>query len=490
MQAQQFPALTGQWFFDNLGKDIPQKILKAPDGNLLIGGTTWLEEQSAEDCSNIFILKTSPQGVLIWERDIAIDGCQELYDMLLTPEGELLFTGRSNSLISHEESGDDTYWGDFLAGKLNRYGQVEWLKSYGGSQLDFGYAIAANRLYRDEYILAGGTHSADGAISAPQGMSDALILGINGQGEKRFGLNVGGEENDWIHAAAACRNGDYLLAGYSNSRSLSTQPLGDYGNGLLLRITPGGRLLWRRVVPCPEGGFFSAVLETEFEHVLLAGNQVVQGEKQQFWWMILDERGERIMEQLAPGPNDERVEAATNCTKGGFLLGGYGKSRGQNGPYAKGGDDFWLLRLDATGNVLWRNTYGGPGDERCHDVIEYEPGVFYAVGEKVNDFQKPQSGNTDFWLIRIEELPCEKLSADIFVRADKYKALHNKPLRFRARHNYGDRFSWDFGDGTSSGEEQPLKTYTRPGLYPVSLTVFANENCQQTVRLKKKLKVY
>jgi len=58
-------------------------------------------------------------------------------------------------------------------------------------------------------------------------------------------------------------------------------------------------------------------------------------------------------------------------------------------------------------------------------------------------------------------------------------------------HTYGDgavflenpaitAWEWDFGDGTTSGEQNPLHTYAEPGLYTVSLTITDESGAQST----------
>lgn len=483
---QLFPVLSFQRFYDNLGNDIPAKILKSKDGNLIVGGTTW-NDNDAEEEANIYILKLKPDGDIIWERNIAIAGVQELRDMALTPEGEIMFVGVSTTLITHEESGDDAYWGDFIVGRLDNYGQVMWLQSYGGRNLDQAHAILATSAY--EYLLAGGTHSRSGDVPGRNGMSDVWVLQIDEQGNKGFSRTYGGRNNDWANKIISCRNGDFLLAGYTNSDDMDINEVSMYGNGLLMRITPGGRLLWQRAFTCPNGGYFSDIVENEYGEIFLVGNLVKEGNKRDFWWMLLDDRGEKIFEFTPSSPNDEWLETLVSCTGGGFLMGGGGKSNTLNGPYDKGKEDFWLIRTDPQGRIVWQNTYGGPDHERCRDIIEYSPGVFYAIGEKINDFEKGKNKGKDFWLLRIEERNCNVLKPSIFVRAPKFKAARNQPIRFRARHTHGDRFYWTFGDGTTSEEANPLKTYEFPGVYHISLTIYANENCQQTGWIPKPLKI-
>ncbi len=44
-------------------------------------------------------------------------------------------------------------------------------------------------------------------------------------------------------------------------------------------------------------------------------------------------------------------------------------------------------------------------------------------------------------------------------------------------------YIWDFGDGSVSNQASPTHTYTQPGIYPVSLIVFNEDGCSDTVRM-------
>lgn len=53
-------------------------------------------------------------------------------------------------------------------------------------------------------------------------------------------------------------------------------------------------------------------------------------------------------------------------------------------------------------------------------------------------------------------------------------------------------YSWNFGDGTASSEENPTHVYTSPGVYDVSLEIMSSEGCIDTLFLEKPelIKVY
>ena len=277
---------------------------------------------------------------------------------------------------------------------------------------------------------------------------------------------------------------------YSNSPELGDQPLSSYGNGLLIRMSQSGYMIWSRTFPCTKGGYFSDVCELPDGQIMLAGHAKSANNGLDFWWLRLDYRGYIIQERKLAGPHDEVLTSVTHCENGGMLFAGYSLPKNNRGSYSKGGEDFWLLRFDEKGNIIWKNTYGGPDDERCMDVLEYRPGVIYALGKKYNRFNPNRTPDQDFWLVRLDEFPTDSIGANIYVRANDYRINRSTPTRFRARYNYGERFLWEFGDGTTSTEANPLKTYDYSGVYEVKLTVYVNENCFETVSLDRLLEVW
>ncbi len=54
----------------------------------------------------------------------------------------------------------------------------------------------------------------------------------------------------------------------------------------------------------------------------------------------------------------------------------------------------------------------------------------------------------------------------------------------------GDNYLWDFGNGSTSPLENPTYDYEFPGLFNVSLTVFANNGCQSTINQNNFIEVY
>ena len=104
-------------------------------------------------------------------------------------------------------------------------------------------------------------------------------------------------------------------------------------------------------------------------------------------------------------------------TDGGHLLAGYSQSpvSGNKTSAKVGGNDMWLVRIDASGNKLWERTIGGgnPYGSSANDVELTPDGGFIAVGETFNeiggDKTVPWLGSGDGWIVKLgpEDADCD-----------------------------------------------------------------------------------
>ncbi|MFK7968759.1 MAG: PKD domain-containing protein [Bacteroidia bacterium] len=483
---QFFPDLEWQRFYGKSGDDTPGAIALASDGSLLLGGSTITHRPDEAPDQNAWVVKVDTTGYELWEREIMLPGRQEIFGLKGTEDGGVIFCGSSSYVLTHPEPASRPFRADVLVGRLNALGEVMWVKHYGGTGQDRSLAITEG-VY-NEWLVAGAAHSPGGVgeVRTNLGQSDMWMLKLNQQGEIRHTESFGGAGSDWANTALTCKNGDFVIAGFSNSTTLDKGPASLFGNGWVLRLSPQGKVRWSRLFHCPQGGFFNDATELPDERICLAGQRTNADGLEEGWMLKLSPDGAKVQEKVFANGGIHRLDAVTACQDGGLLLGG--SAIGDRGEHAKGGSDLWLYRLNKQGDIIWKNTYGGPDFERCVAVLEAHKGLFYVLGQKVNDFQEEEgSRKRDFWLLRIQELPCEYLQASISVRARNNTIPTNLRVRFRANDRYATRYEWDFGDNTTSGDQDPLKSFRLPGMYRPRLTVYANEGCWRTVRLPNEL---
>ncbi len=136
------------------------------------------------------------------------------------------------------------------------------------------------------------------------------------------------------------------------------------------------------VVECSGGGFAFA-----------GGTQSMGAGGWDFWLVRTDANGNHLWTQTYGGPLDEVCADLVECGGGGFALAGHTTS------FGAGNEDFWLVHTDASGNLLWNETFGGAEDDVCHALIEYSGGGFVLVGYSES---YTTWGDSDVWLVRTD----------------------------------------------------------------------------------------
>ena len=487
---QSYPVLRWQKFFGTEFDDVPSRIRKAPDGNLLIGGNV-SSGNGSEDCTDMLVIKVDTNGKQLWERRFGGSGCDELRDMVITPDSGCIFVGITNSFIEHPEKGQAAYQGDYFIGKLTKGGEIEWLKTYGGLDVDQAYAICRSETW-PEYVVAGVSNSQNFDVQTELLMANLWCVKIDEMGGKRTAWAFGGNRHDWAYAIDGCRDGDYVFAGFTNSEDIDGTERRQNGDGWVGRFDRYGAVEWQRIYSGKLEDYFTRVLEDKDGRIVLVGNFESEKKGKQFWFLKLTANGKKIYERIFGDKADEYAMAIAECSDNSYVMTGYSKYINLANKYIKGGEDFWVFKLNHKGEVVWAKTFGGRDNERGLDIVEYRPGVYYALGVKRNNFdnQGKSDKGKDWWLLRIDEQYCDEIDVKIYLSVKDYTAYVNKNFKLKAITNRGERFLWDFGDGTTSTQKEPVKKYEVPGVYEIKVTVFVNENCHITYTMPEFLMVW
>lgn len=108
------------------------------------------------------------------------------------------------------------------------------------------------------------------------------------------------------------------------------------------------------------------------------------------------------------GNGSDRLENIIPTSDGGFLVSGYSDSEisGDKTVGNFGGNDYWILKLDVSGNILWQNIFGGSLDDQLKVTLPAPDNGFLLVGNSNSPFSGTKSENSnglqDLWIIRID----------------------------------------------------------------------------------------
>ncbi|WP_431107903.1 hypothetical protein [Winogradskyella poriferorum] len=105
------------------------------------------------------------------------------------------------------------------------------------------------------------------------------------------------------------------------------------------------------------------------------------------------------------GSKNDSAQSVTATTDGGYIILGYTQSN-DNDITDKQDEsfDYWVLKFDATDQLQWQKTYGGSLDDRGSDIIQTSDGGYAILGYSFsNDGDATENaGLQDYWLVKLD----------------------------------------------------------------------------------------
>lgn len=252
--------------------------------------------------------------------------------------------------------------------------------------------------------------------------------------------NLGGFEQDVPASMVQMSDSGYAVLLYSRSDAgfLKSEPNRDpslaTGDFWLIRFDRSGNKIWDKTIGGPGDDVPSTLLDLG-NGFLLAGSSSSGAGAQKtdtlrgvsdFWVVRLDKLGNLIWDQTIGGPLLDELTCSIKSTQGSLVLGGYTLSGpgGDKSSQAKGGFDFWYVKLDSLGNLLNEETIGSIGSENCSAVAGDPNGDIYLCGYSdsppVLDKTQPSRGGYDFWVVKVDTLGRKIWDRTIGGSADDY----------------------------------------------------------------------
>jgi hypothetical protein len=159
-----------------------------------------------------------------------------------------------------------------------------------------------------------------------------------------------------------------------------------------VRVNSSGDLLWSRPYGGNDDDECNAILSLG-DGFLLAGTSRSFGNGGEDFWVIrTDATGDSLWSRSFRGNNAEQCWSVLQATNDEFLLTGFTQS------YGAGQRDGWLVRMNSVGDSLWSQTYGGPQDDVCYSVAQAHDGGYVLAGYS----ESFGSGSHDFWLVKTD----------------------------------------------------------------------------------------
>lgn len=296
---------------------------------------------------------------------------------------------------------------------------IEFVKTWGGSHED--HAISITQTPDGNIAVFGYTNSVDGDITDKSLQeNDYWLTKMDVDGNILWSKTYGGSGDDVGQKVITTSDGGFAIVGYSMSSDGDGSNNEGFHDNWLLRLDSNGNIMWEKsfgfsghdhaysVIQTNDGGFFM----TGFLDVTASGgegNTKITSIKRhgigEFWCHKLDPNGEVEWRRYFGGTNNDRSFDAVQSNDGGFVITGFSESSDFDISNSKGSYDFWIIKIDSSGNLLWDRSVGGSEIDQSRSIIKTNDNSYLVVGNSfsVDGDTNTNLGSSDFFIAKIDD---------------------------------------------------------------------------------------
>ena len=420
-QAQD-PAIIWQKTIGGSAGDFSTVFEATSDGGFILGGysnsnISGDKTENSNGGTDIWIVKIDASGNIIWQNTIGGSGDDSLISLKQTSDGGFIVGAGSDSNISGDKTENSRGGLDYWILKLNGTGDIIWQKTYGGAQPEFDTYVVQTT---DGGYFVGGYSDSDisGDKTSPtNGQRDYWALKLDGNGTIVWQNSIGGSLVDRPQAAFETNDGGFLMGGFSNSpisgdKSEPTQGGNDYW---IVKLDASGVVQWENTIGGNDSDVLRDVIQTADNGYLLGGysKSNISGDKNEnsqgdfdFWIIKVDASGNLIWQNTIGGSGIDYPRDIKQLNDGTYMIAGWSNSNisGDKTENSNGGYDYWLVKLNASGSIISQNSIGGSADESGSYIIPTADGNFAMFCSSDSNISGDKSENNkgldDYWVFK------------------------------------------------------------------------------------------
>ena len=211
------------------GDDRGISVQQTSDGGYIVAG--YSDSINGDITGNhgkydFWIVKLSSSGDMQWQKALGGRFDDQAYAIQLTSDGGYIVAGSTNS-NDFDVTGNHGSSDAWIV-KLDTNGTIQWQQALGGNGQD--YARSIQRSNDGGYILAGYTYSYRNDYPGYNDRPDYWIIKVDSNGTLQWQKSLGGSQNDYGNAVHQTTDGGYIVSGYSDSGiGDNTNIYGGYG---------------------------------------------------------------------------------------------------------------------------------------------------------------------------------------------------------------------------------------------------------------------
>ena len=299
---------------------------------------------------------------------------------------------------------------------------IEWQNTIGGSGTDLMRSI--QQTADGGYILGGYSDSgiSGDKTEASQGSLDYWVVKLDSSGIIGWQNVIGGSSTEYLNCIKQTSDGGYILGGYSSSGISGDKTeanMGIYEDYWVVKLNSSGIIEWQNTIGGSSGDYLLSIQQTFDGGYILGGysNSGISGDKAEslygiydYWIVKLNSSGNIQWQNTIGGSEFDYLYSIQQTADGGYILGGYSDSgiSGDKTEASHGGFDCWVVKLNSNGKIKWQNTIGGNDEDGMFSIQQTTDGGYvlggYSYSGISGDKTEASLGYADYWVVKLNNM--------------------------------------------------------------------------------------
>ncbi len=274
---------------------------------------------------------------------------------------------------------------DVYLTKFDSNFNLQWAKTIGDTTSQYGFGVVQTT--DGGYAIAGRSQT----VGAFMGYDNGYVVKLNNQGNVQWAKNIGGYEMDQFRSIIQTSDGGLVVAGYSSTFCFGIGVNDFY----VVKLDISGNIMWTRNIGGIGLDLGMDIVETADNGLVISGYTYSYGQGgSDFYCVKLNSSGALLWTRTVGGAQYDWGYSLTKTIDGGFVL------VGQTSSYGAGASDIYIVKLDGAGTLLWTRTVGGSGEEAGFRIAQDLNGDYIIVGY-TDSFG---AGGDDFYVVKLNNV--------------------------------------------------------------------------------------
>src|SRR6185436_10784434 len=302
--------------------------------------------------------------------------------------------------------------------KLDSAFEIQWQKCFGGTCND--YASGWLESNDGGSIIIGSTCSNDGDVSGNHSsFLDIWILKLDTAFNIQWQKCLGGSDTESGGCIKATSDGGYIISANTTSHND-----GDVGpnHGMedvwIVKTDSLANIQWQQ---CYGGGNYDygnfILPESNGGYVFLSESHSIDGDvignhavnySPDFWLVKTDSVGTILFRVCLGGSGQELPRSLLKTDDGGYIISGTessddGNVSGHHAGTSTG--DIWVVKTDSSLNLQWQKCLGGSLGDGAYGMVKSSDGNYFILGvTSSNDYDVTEFSGVvmDYWILKID----------------------------------------------------------------------------------------